>query len=915
MSDARRDPDELLRRVTEEERRAKRGKLVVFFGAAPGVGKTYAMLEAARTERDLARDVVIGIVETHGRYETGALVIGLEMLPRRKVEMREGGASVTDFDLDTALARRPGLILMDELAHTNAPGSRHAKRWQDVEELLDAGIDVYTTLNVQHLESVNDVVAQVTGVVVRETVPDRVLEEAIDVRLVDLPPDELLQRLQEGKVYVPEQAARALAGFFRKGNLIALRELALRRTAERVDAQMRTYRTEHGIDRVWPAGERILVGVSPSPTSARLLRATRRLAAVGHSPWMAVYVETPASLRLAEADRHRVAENLRLAAQLGAETATVLGENAAEEMLRYARAHNATRIVVGKPTHPRWKDLLARSFLEEMVRSSQGIDVYVISGEDAGAPRRHAESPPPSPVRFEAYGAGALVVSLATAASWFAFGREQLADVVMVYLLGIIIVATRLGYGPSIAATVLSVLLVDFFFVPPYFSFAVSDFQHIVTFAVMFVVALVISGLTQRIRDQARAAAVREQRTASLYALTRELASTRAVGPLAVVAAQHLHDVFDAKVALFLGREGDDQEEREEQKKLEPLPSGEHSLLPDEKERAVLEWAWANDKPAGLSTDTLPGAAALYVPLHEARGRVGMLAVSPSDRNRFVDPEQRALLDVFASQVASALERARLAESAQTAQLQIETERLRSALLSSISHDLRTPLAVITGAASTLVEPNAPITEEARRDLMATIYEEATRLNRLVHNLLDMTKIASGAIKVNKEWQPLEEVVGAVLSRTETALAGHVVEVSLPADLPLVPIDAVLIEQVLINLLENAAKYSPKGSHVTLSATQEDGNVVVAVADDGPGIPSEYEDKIFEKFYRLPREREGSGAGLGLAICRGIVTAHGGRIWADNRASGGAAFHFTIPIEGTPPAPPFALGALGEEAK
>ena len=898
MSDARRDPDELLRRVTEEERRAKRGKLVVFFGAAPGVGKTYAMLEAARTERDLKRDVVIGLVETHGRYETGALVIGLEMLPRRKTEIR--GVTVTDFDIDAALARRPGLILMDELAHTNAPGSRHAKRWQDVEELLDAGIDVYTTLNVQHLESVNDVVAQVTGVIVRETVPDRILEDAAELRLVDLPPDELLERLQEGKVYVPDQAERALQNFFRKGNLIALRELALRRTAERVDAQMRTYRTEHGIERVWPAGERILVGVSPSPSSARLLRATRRLAALGHSPWMAIYVETPAALRLGAEDRRRVAENLRLAQQLGAETATILGERAAEEMLRYARSHNVTRIVVGKPTHPRWRDLLSLSFLEEMVRSSEGIDVYVISGDDIEAPRSRGEPPPEAPFRPEAYAAGAFVVALTTAISWFAFGRDRLADVVMVYLLGIIVVATRLGYGPSIAATVLSVLLVDFFFVPPYFSLAVSDFQHIVTFGVMFVVAVVVAGLTERIRLQARAAAVREERTASLYDLTRELASTRATGPLALVAARHLHDVFDAKVALFLS----DAEET-----LLPLATGEHSFVPDMKERAVLEWAWANDKPAGLSTDTLPAAAAIYLPLHEARGRVGMLGISPTDRDRFLDPEQRGQLDVFASQVASALERAHLAENAHKAQLDIEAERLRSALLSSISHDLRTPLAVITGAASALIEPNPALADAARRDLQETIYEEATRLNRLVHNLLDMTKIASGAIKVNKEWQPLEEVVGAVLSRTESLLRNHVVEVKLPSDLPLVPIDAVLIEQVLINLLENVAKYTPKGSHVTLSAKQEAGTVVVELADDGPGIPPEYEDKIFEKFYRLPREREGGGAGLGLAICRGIVTAHGGRIWAENRRSGGAVFRFTIPIEGTPPT------LTGEEGK
>ena len=892
MSDGRRDPDELLRHVEEAERRARRGKLVIFFGAAPGVGKTYAMLEAARTERDLKRDVVIGVVETHGRYDTGALVIGLEMLPRRKVEHR--GVVVEEFDLDGALARKPGLILVDELAHTNASGSRHAKRWQDVEELLDAGIDVYGTLNVQHIESLNDVVAQVTGVVVRETVPDRVLEEATEVRLIDLPPDELLERLAEGKVYIHEQAQHAIENFFRKGNLIALREPALRRTAERVDAQMRDYRAEHGIQRVWAAGDRLLVGVSPSPTSARLLRAARRMAGTLHADWIAVYVETPASLRLSEADRHRVAENLRLAEQLGAETAMLAGQSAAQETLAYARAHNVTKIVVGKPTHARWRDLLSRSFLEEMVRASGDIDVYVISGDEseargAGVGREVAAE---GPLPIGAFVASVAIVAVATALSWFLFGQKQLADVVMVYLLGIIVVAVRFGYGSSLAATVLSVLLVDFFFIPPYFSFAVSDFQHVVTFAVMFVVALVISSLTERIRDQAGAARYREQRTASLYALTRELAGTRAVESLSRVAVRHLHEIFDAKIALLLAGEGG---------ALKSVAAGELSFVPDAKEQGVVEWVWSHDKAAGVGTDTLPSSAAIYVPLREARGRVGVLGVAAADPLRFVDPEQRGLLDVFAAQVASALERARLADEAQQVQLQMEAERLRSSLLSSVSHDLRTPLAVITGAASALLQPLPELAPEARRDLTETISEEAQRLNRLVRNLLDMTRIASGAIKVAKEWQPLEEIVGAVLNRLEDALRDRLVDVRLPPDLPLVPIDAVLIEQVLINLLENALKYTPKGSPIDLSARKEGQAVIVELADRGPGIPAEHVDKIFEKFYRLPREREGSGAGLGLAICRGIVEAHGGRIWAENRGGGGAVFRFTIPIEGAPP--------------
>ncbi len=890
MSEARADPDELLRQVAAEERRTRRGKLVIFFGSAPGVGKTYAMLEAARSERDLKRDVVIGVVETHGRYDTGALVIGLEMLPRRRVDHR--GVVVEEFDLDAALARKPGLILIDELAHTNAPGSRHAKRWQDVEELLDAGIDVYATLNVQHIESLNDVVAQVTGVVVRETVPDRVLEEATEVRLIDLPPDELIERLEAGKVYVPDQAQRAIESFFRKGNLIALRELALRSTAERVDAQMRLYKTTHGIQRVWATAERILVCVSPSPSSARLVRAARRMAASLHASCIAAYVETPASLRMSDTDRTRLASNLRLAEQLGAEAVTLKGESAAQETVGYARARNVTKIVLGKPTHPRWRDFVSRSFLDEIVRSSGDIDVYVISGDDASAATPGEGKGPRQVIHPRAYLASVATVVVATGIAWAFFGIRQLADVVMVYLLGIIVVSMRFGYGPSLCAAVLSVLLLDFFFVPPYFSFAVSDLQHIVMFIVMFLVAVVVSNLTRRVRLQADAARFRERRTASLYNMSRELAATRATPNLASVAAQHVHDVFEAKVAIMLGSAAGS---------LENVATGDKSFSPDEKDRGVVEWVFSHGKVAGLGTDTLPSARALYIPLRGAQGVVGALGVMPSDPGRFNDVEQRALIDVFANQIGSALERAQLAEQTQRAHLQIEAERLRNSLLSSVSHDLRTPLSVITGSASALLESESALTPAARRDLIETVHEEAQRLNRLVRNLLDMTRLESGAVKVTKEWQEIEGVVGAVLSRLDDQLGGRKVDVHLPPNLPLVPIDGVLVEQVFINLLENAVKYTPKGSPIDISAHAEENSLVVEVADRGPGIPEELVDKIFEKFYRLPRERTTGGAGLGLAICRGIVEAHGGRIWANNREGGGAVFRFTLPIEGSPP--------------
>lgn len=893
MSQARADPDELLRHAMAEEQRAGRGKLVIFFGAAPGVGKTYAMLEAARTERDLKRDVVVGIVETHGRYDTGALVIGLELLPRRKVPYR--GVTLEEFDLDAALARKPGLILVDELAHTNPADSRHLKRWQDVDELLDAGIDVYTTLNVQHIESLNDVVAQVTGVVVRETVPDRVIEEATEVRLIDLPPDELLDRMADGKVYIPEKAERAVEHFFRKGNLIALRELALRSTAERVDAQMRTYRTAHGIHGVWATSERVLVCVSPSPSSARLIRAARRMAASLHAPCVAAYVETPAALRMSDNDRQRLAENLRLAEQLGAETATLKGERAALETVRYARTRNVTKIVIGKPTHSRWRDLVRTSFLEEIVRSSGDIDVYVISGDEAG-PKRLPAPRPRTAMRPLSYVASAAAATAATLLSGLLFGRRQLADVVMVYLLGIILVSLRFGYGPSICAAILSVLMLDFFFVPPYLSFSVSDFQHVVMFGVMFVVAVVVSNLTLRVRLQADAARYRERRTATLYRMSRELAATRATRNLADVAAEHVHEVFESKVALLL--EGADG-------RLENVASGDHAFVLDEKEKAVVDWVWSHGKIAGLGTDTLPSAHALYTRLNGAQGPVGVLGVKPNDPRRLADPEQRSLLEVFANQVASALERARLADQAQRAQVEVEAERLRSSLLSSVSHDLRTPLSVIKGAASALVGSDARLELSARRDLARTIEEEADRLNRLVRNLLDMTRLAAGPVQITKEWQPIEGVVGAALERLEDQLGGRQVTTHLSADAPLVPIDGVLVEQLLINLLENAVKYTPEGTPIEISSRQQSSELVVEVADRGPGIPAESLTKIFEKFYRLPRERGGGGggggAGLGLAISRAIVEAHGGRIWAENRPGGGAAFIFTLPISGSAP--------------
>jgi two-component system sensor histidine kinase KdpD len=888
MTETRRpDPDALLARVTEEEARARRGRLKIFFGASPGVGKTYAMLEEARAKRREGVDVAVGVVETHGRAETAALLEGLDVLPRRPVEYR--GVTLKEFDLDRALARHPSLILVDELAHTNAPGSRHARRFQDVEELLSAGVDVYTTLNVQHLESLNDVVAQITGIQVRETVPDSILEQADELELADLSAEDLLQRLKEGKVYVPEEAARAIDRFFRKGNLIALRELALRRAAERVDAQMRGYMREHGIRETWPAGERVLVCIGPNPAGARLVRAGKRMATSLKCDWTVLYVEAPGQ-RISATDRDALVQNLQLAEELGAQTATLSGLNAAEEILAYARAHNATKIVVGKPTHSRWRDKLFGSTLDRLVRGSGEIDVYIITG-DVAEPSRAPAPRAAHPSAPDEYLRAGLVVVACAGVSFPLFALLSVTDVAMIFLLGVVFVASRYGRGPSVLASVLSILSFDFLFVPPRFTFAVSDARYILTFAVMLAAALVASHLTLRIRAQAQTARDRERRTGAVYAMSRELAAARTPADLIAIATRHLADTFSAEMHILMP----DAARRLETGSL------------DEKERSVAQWVLDHGRRAGAGTDTLPSASGLYVPLAASTGVIGVLGVRAAEPTRFADPTLLQLLDTFAGQAALALERAQLADRAQKEEVEVEAERLRTSLLSSLSHDMRTPLGAITGAASSLLEQRSTLTEPARRELLQSILDESNRMNRLIGNLLDMIRVESGALQVQKDWQPLEEPVGVALIRLGERLEQHPVRVSVPPDLPLVPMDGVLIEQVFVNLLENATKYTPAGTPIDIAAVQADGVVRVDVLDRGPGIPAGEERRIFEKFYRAANEGPATGVGLGLTICRGIVTAHGGRIWAENRAGGGAAFHFTLPLSGAqPPAVPAA---------
>jgi len=889
MSDPRPDPDALLARVKAEEGRSGKGRLKVFLGACAGVGKTYAMLEAAQERRGEGVDVLVGIVETHGRKETEALLEGLAVLPRRELEYK--GVRLREFDLEAALARKPSLILVDELAHTNAPGSRHAKRWQDVKELLDNGVDVYTTLNVQHIESHNDVVAQVTGVVVQETVPDAFVEKADVIEVVDLPFEELLKRLREGKVYLPAQAERAQQSFFKPANLSALRELALRFTAEKVNREVETFRKGQPGAPTWPTVDRLLVLVGPSPSSMNLIRRTCRLATTLRCEWLALHVETPAQLRLPQEDRDGTVQHLRLAEKLGAEAATVHGTDLAEAILVFARERNVTRVIVGKPTRRRWRDVFVGSFVDELVRRSGDIDVVVTRGDPEGEARRPAPSPSRKPWDARPYAASVGVVALLTLICASLTPLVAQTNLAMLYLLGVIVVAARWGRGPSILAAFLSVLAFDFFFVPPRLSFNVADTQYLFTFLVMLLVGVVISTLTVRLRNAVEASRLRERHTASLHALSRKLAGSRGQEAILRATVEHVAELFESQVAVLLP----DAKGRLVTRLCQPP-----GLVLDAKEQAVAQWAYDLGQMAGKGTDTLPSAELLYIPLLAAHGTMGALGLKPADPGRLLIPDQLRLLEALAQQAALALEVDRLSREGDKQQVEIETERLRNAILSSVSHDLRTPLAAITGAASSLLEPNTALSEDSRRELLQTIYEEADRLALQVGNLLEMTRIQAGHIKVRRELQPLEETIGAACRRLERQLKEREVKITVPPDLPLVPADGVLLEQVFFNLLENATKYTPARSPLEVAARVQGQAVAVEVSDHGPGLGEGEEERVFEKFYRGQARGSAGGAGLGLPICKGIIAAHGGRIWAENRSGGGAVFRFTLPLDVRP---------------
>ena len=888
--DQRPDPDQLLTRIKEEEARAQRGKLKIFFGASAGVGKTYAMLLAARQLREQGLDVVVGLVETHGRKETAVLLEGLEQLPLKEMPHRD--RVLREFDLDGALARRPALILVDELAHSNAPGCRHPKRWQDVEELLDAGIDVLTTVNVQHLESLNDVVGGITGIRVWETVTDRVFDQADEVVLVDLPPDELLQRLKEGKVYLADQAERAIQNFFRKGNLIALRELALRRTADRVDDQMQSYRQEAG-GPARSARESLLVCVGPGAGADALVRAASRLAGKLDGEWHALYVETPTLQRLPETHRRTILDTLKLAQDLGARTATQAAADIALAIVAYARQHGLGRVVVGRGRPGRWR-WLRRALAGRLARLAPDLDLLALAQDDAPqrslSPTTKASDENRTELSFVAQRYGAtLLVCLGTALlATPLLSHFDLANIIMLFLLAVVGVAVRYGRGPAVLAAVVNVAAFDVFFVQPRFSFAVHDWQYLLTFAVMLIIGLIVGQLTARFRYQAQVATAREERARYLYEMSRELSGALMAEQVIEISERCVEASFRVKARLLLPDDHD---------RLQPPPVQPGRPKVD---LAIAQWCFDRNAPAGFGTDTLPAASLLYLPLKAPLRTRGVLAVAPEQRRLLLIPEQRRLLDTFAALIAIALERVHFATVARDTLVKMEAERQRNSLLAALSHDLRTPITALIGLAETLaLELTAE--QSPHQESLTAIREQAVRMALLADNLLDMAKLQAGGVRLRKDWQSLEELVGSAVRLLEQPLRDHPLRLALDPELPLVNCDAVLIERVLVNLLENATKYTPAGTAIGVAAAASTDRLSVEVWDEGPGLPAGREQALFEKFTRGQAESAAPGVGLGLAICRTIIEAHGGKIQAANRAEGGARFTFTLPLEPPPP--------------
>jgi len=880
--EVRPSPEALLDAATREGR----GRLKIFLGAAPGVGKTYEMLLSAQAKRREGVDLVVGVVETHGRRETEALLSGLEVVSKHEVDYK--GHRLAEMDLDAILKRRPELVLVDELAHSNAPGSRHPKRYLDVEELIAAGIDVFTTLNIQHVESLNDIVARITRIRVRETVPDSILDQADDIEVIDLAPDDLIQRLHEGKVYVPHQAERAVRNYFQPGNLTALRELALRRTAQRVDDQLLSHMQAHAISGPWPAGDRVLVCVSEAINTPSLIRYARRAADRFHAPWTAIYVETARTQRLNDAEHDRIADYLRLAERLGASTITISGGKIADEVVAYAEANNITQIVIGKSDRSRWFEMIHGSVVHNLVRKTGPISVHVISAEANEALAKPVTTRPhPQPFNLFAYAGSTAAVALALGIASLIERFVGLQSVSLVFLMGVLASAVAWGLWPALFACLLSVLAFNFFFLPPLYTLTIADPENVVALFFFALVALIVSKLTAAARMQIVSARARAKATAELYAFSRKLAGIGTLDDLLWATAFQVSSMLKVATVLLLP----DAESRG--LSLASAYPPDDTLA--EADMAAARWCWEHNHPTGRGSDTLPGGKWLFLPLRTGSGTVGVIGI---ERDALLSPDEHRLLDALADQVAVAIERISLARGLAEARVLAETERLRAALLTSISHDLRTPLASIIGTVSSLRSYADKYDATDRDELLATLESEAERLNRFVGNLLDMTRLESGAIELKLDLVDVAEVIGAAIERAGSILAQHRVEISVASDLPMLRLDPILFEQVLFNLLDNAAKYSPPGSRIDLKARQDVDAVAIEVIDEGSGIPPDDLERIFDKFYRVQaQDRRRAGTGLGLAICRGFIEAQGGRIEAHNRRDrSGAILSLRIPV-------------------
>lgn len=873
------DPDALLAAAG----RHGRGRLKVFLGMAPGVGKTFEMLSAAGRFKAAGGEVLVGVVETHGRRETEALLEGLEVLPRRPIEYRD--RTLMEFDLDAALARKPGLLLVDEYAHSNAPGSRHPKRWQDVEEVLAAGIDVWTTLNVQHLESLVDVVWKITGVRQRETVPDSVLSKADEIELIDITPSELRERMAAGKVYVPETARLAADRFFRPENLTALRELALRRAAQTVDDQLNQAMKAAGVEGPWAAGERILVLIGPDAMARSLVRAGRRLSdMMMDAPWTVAHIERPNRAAGDPLGGVRLNEALKLAEQLGGSTVVLNGDDLVAAVLDHARRNNVTQIVLGKSRRAKWRGLFGRSLAPALLEEASGAALHIITetGADDRAPPRVIRSKSPLPWRDHLGAVGLVAVAMGLA--MLLDRRVEDANVAMLFMLSVLGSGLAFGLWPAVTAAALAAVGYNFFFIEPRLTFLIGHAADVLTFSVFFAVAMTTGWLTGRIRDQARATSRRAAAISALLAASRRLSGAARKEDAATTLAEQLAAATGGKAMVFLPAGGDIVPVAASPS-LEPLSTA---------DMAAARWSWQKGEPAGAGTGTLPNAAWTFRPLQGVKARSGVAGLEPEalaaeEDERFA----LALLD----QGAIALERAEFADEAADADALRRSDKLRSALLNSVSHDLRTPLSTVLGAVTTLIEFGKSMQPKVRIDLLLSIREEAERLNRYVGDLLDMTRIEGGALVTRKDWTDARDVLAAAIARVERRLEGRRLDRDFPAELSMVMADPSLLEQALVNILENAIAYSPDGSTIETAAFEDRGNVVISIEDEGRGIPTAELERVFERFRRMEESTDrGKGAGLGLAIARGFVEAMGGRIAAASPINDGRGTRILISL-------------------